>query len=129
MLYAVADISPVFRVMYYKMIGNTVSDQNARGKLWEDLVGMYLYKIVNGKPEFSLVYDSAQGGADFIFKTPGNSVVIEVGVGNKDFRQVKKTLDKVGTGYGTIISEKGDKLEYREYINAVKVPKKFFILL
>lgn len=117
--------SPVFRAMYYKMIGNTVSDQNARGKLWEDLVGMYLYKIVNGKPEFSLVYDSAQGGADFIFKTPGNSVVIEVGVGNKDFRQVKKTLDKVGTGYGTIISEKGDKLEYREDINAVKVPKSF----
>lgn len=120
--------SPAFRAMYYKMIGNTVSDQDARGNLWEDLVGMYLYKIADNNPGFSLVYDSAQGGADFIFKTPGNSVVIEVGVGDKDFRQVKKTMDKVGADYGIIISEKANKLEYREDINAVKIPKKFFIL-
>lgn len=121
--------SPAFRAMYYKMIGNTISEQDARGKLLEDLVGMYLYKFANSKPVFSLVYDGAKGGADFIIKTPQNTVAIETGVGDKDFRQVKKTAEKVKADYGIIFSERAERLEYREDVNAIKVPRKFFVLL
>lgn len=121
--------SPAFRSMYYKMIGNSVSEENARGKLLEDLVGMYLYKIANNQSGFSLIYDSAQGGADFVFKSPRNSVVIEVGVNKKEYRQVMKTAEKVGASYSIIVSEKIYQIEYNKEANAIKLPLKYFILI
>jgi len=51
--------SPAFRSMYYHMIGNIVSAENASGKLLEDTVD-YLKRFLNGKANASLTYDSAQ---------------------------------------------------------------------
>jgi len=121
--------SPAFRAMYYKMIGNTISEENARGKLLEDLIGMYLYRFIDGYSEFSLVYDSAQGGADFIFKSHNNIIVIEVGVNKKESRQIVKTAEKIKANYGIVISEKNNQLEYDKEINVVRVPLKYFILI
>jgi predicted AAA+ superfamily ATPase len=121
--------SPAFRAMYYKMIGNTISEENARGKLLEDLVGMYLYRFVDNQPGFSLIYDSAQGGADFIFKAFNSIVAIEVGVNKKEYRQVIKTAEKIKANYSIIISEKINFLEYNEEANAIKIPLKYFMLI
>jgi len=121
--------SPAFRAMYYKMIGNTISEENARGKLLEDLVGMYLYRFVDSRPGFSLIYDSAQGGADFIFKAVKSIVAIEVGVNKKEYRQVVKTAEKIKANYSIIISEKINSVEFNEEANAIKIPLKYFILI
>ena len=72
--------SPAFRSMYYKTIGNTITEQNARGKLLEDLVGMYLYRLFNKKPGFSLNYDAEKGGADFVVGVGNKRIAIEVGI-------------------------------------------------
>jgi len=121
--------SPAFRAMYYKMIGNTISAEDARGRLLEDLVGMYLYRFIDNRSEFSIAYDSAQGGADFILKGLNNILAIEVGVNKKEYRQVMKTAQKVGADFSIVISEKSDELEYVEDINAIKLPLKYFILI
>jgi hypothetical protein len=121
--------SPAFRAMYYKTIGSTITDQNARGKLLEDLVGMYLYRLCDKKPVFSLTYDSAKGGADFIVKVGENRIVIEVGSNKKEYKQVIQTAQKVKAKYGIIISEQCDELQFNQEANALKIPLKYFLLV
>lgn len=121
--------SPAFRAMYYKAMGSIISDQNARGKLLEDLIGMYLYRLCDKQPVFSLTYDSAKGGADFILKVGENKIVIEVGSNKKEYRQVAQTSKKVKANYGIIVSEQGDELQFNREINALKIPLKYFLLV
>ncbi|MFA5855662.1 MAG: AAA family ATPase [Candidatus Gracilibacteria bacterium] len=118
--------SPAFRAMYYKMIGNIISPENAKGRLLEDLVGMYLHRILSKNFGGSLTYDSAQGGADFILGMGKRRIVIEVGSGQKDYRQVIATAKRVSASYGLVISE--DALAYEKEFDAVKVPLKMFLL-
>ncbi|MEI6650186.1 MAG: AAA family ATPase [Candidatus Moraniibacteriota bacterium] len=121
--------SPAFRAMYYKTIGSVITDQNARGKLLEDLVGMYLYRLCDKQPAFSLTYDSAKGGADFIVKAGERKIVIEVGSNKKEYGQVTQTADKVKANYGIVISEQGSELQYNKELNALKIPLKYFLLV
>ena len=120
--------SPAFRAMYYKTIGNSITEQNSRGKLLEDLVGMYLYRLFDKKPAFSLNYDGAKGGADFIVGVGDKRIVIEVGSNKIEYKQVVQTAKKVKAIYSIIISAKADVLEYNEEGNAVKIPLKYFLL-
>ena len=120
--------SPAFRAMYYKTIGNTITEQNARGKLLEDLVGMYLYRLFDKKPGFSFNYDAEKGGADFVIGVGDKRMVIEVGSNKTTYKQVIQTMKKVNAIYGIIISEKVDALEYNEEENAVKIPLNYFLL-
>lgn len=119
--------SPAFRAMYYKMIGNTISRENAQGKLTEDLIGMYLNRILYKHPGMSLTYDSAAGGADFILGAGNQRIVIEVGAGKKDYRQVIATAKKVQSNYNLIVCN--ESLAYDEKLNAVKVPLRLFLLI
>ncbi len=121
--------SPAFRAMYYKTIGNTISGQNARGKILEDLVGMYFYRLCDKKPSFSITYDSAKGGADFIIITEGKKIAVEVGANKKEYKQIVQTAKKINSSYGIIISEQAEVLEYNEEANAVKIPLKYFLLM
>ena len=115
--------------MYYKTIGNIITDQNARGKLLEDLAGMYLYRLCDKKPIFSLTYDSAKGGADFIVSVGENKIVVEIGVNKKEYKQVAQTAKKVKAVYSIIISEGVNVLEYNPEANALKIPLKYFLLM
>jgi predicted AAA+ superfamily ATPase len=119
--------SPAFRSMYYKTIGNTISMQDNRGRLLEDLIGMYLYRLCDKKTLYSLAYDSAKGGADFIFFIGENKIVIEVGVNKKECRQVLQTAEKVKALYGIVISDRLENLELEG--NIVKIPLKYFVLI
>jgi len=121
--------SPALRAMYYKTEGNSISEENARGKLLEDLVGMYLYRLRNKNNLFSITYDSAKGGADFIVTTSNNKIVIEVGSNKKTYQQVVQTMKKVNAKCGIILSEKLEELEYNQEFNIVKIPLKYFILI
>lgn len=118
--------SPAFRSMYYSMIGNIVSADNARGKLLEDAIGMYLKRLLEKRMGASLTYDSAQGGADFIVSYAGKRIIIEVGSGKKDYRQLLNTASKIKVDYGLIVCN--DDLEYLEEADALKIPLKYFFL-
>lgn len=119
--------SPAFRAMYYKVIGSIISDDNAKGKLYEDLVGMYLTRVLETLPATSLTYDGEQGGADFIINIASKKkIVIEVGAGSKGYRQVIQTSKKVKADYGLVLSS--DSLDYSEEYNAVKIPHRIFLL-
>ncbi len=119
--------SPAFRSMYFRMIGNMISKADARGKLLEDLVGMFLCRVIDRFGDPSLAYDSAKGGADFILRNGDRKIVLEIGSGSKDYRQVAATQEKTSARYGLVISK--DNLQYSEEKNAVKIPLRYFILI
>lgn len=119
--------SPAFRAMYYKLVGNTISPENAKGKLCEDLVSMYLLRTFHKNPAKSLTFDGEAGGADFVLGVGAKKIVIEVSAGsNKGYRQVIQTAKKVNADYSLVISD--EELGYSEEHNAVKVPLRLFLL-
>ncbi|TRZ47791.1 MAG: ATP-binding protein [Dehalococcoidia bacterium] len=119
--------SPAFRSMYYNLIGNTISKENAKGKLVEDTVAMYISRKLYKMPNTSITYDSMEGGADFIVKIGNKKIIIEVGAGNKDWKQVVKTASRVKVSHSLVICN--NDLEYSEFNNAVKIPFKYFLLI
>jgi len=121
--------APAFRAMYFHLRGSVLSPEEARGKLLEDIVGMYLNRILYKKREAHLNYDAEKGGADFIVGIGSNDIVIEVGVNKKTIKQVINTMKKTQSVFGIIISEKQDILEIDKNYNIVKIPFKYFVLM
>ncbi len=120
--------SSAFRAMYFNFIGNTRTEENYKGKLLEDVVALYLRRLFNNKPDTSITYDSASGGADFIVRRGKSSLVIEVGYGSKSFSQIENTMRKGGVTpeYGILISS--SPLAVDSTKNIVSIPLEFFLL-
>lgn len=108
------------------MVGNIIANENYRGKLLEDVVGMYLNRTLYKKINVSLTYDSAQGGADFIVGWERQRVIIEVGSGDKGARQIKNTMAKAKAKakYGFTVSNNSLNLIHDEDI--LQVPFEYF---
>lgn len=98
--------SPVMRAAIQYLNGYVGDERPGEGHLLEDLVGLYLYKRNNARMLGDLYYDSTSGGADFIVRTGFNeSVVMEVGRGDKGSNQVDTTMSRVSNAkYGLTIS-------------------------
>lgn len=119
--------APAFRAIYYRLFSNIISNENAKGKITEDLVAMYFYKIFERTKGGSLTYDSSQGGADFILTLGNRRIVMEVGSGSKGYKQVIQTMKKIDPDYGLIVSD--DPLEWNREANTVKIPLRMFLLM
>ena len=72
-------------------------------------------------------YYVTERGADFIISIANKKIVVKVGAGKKDYKQIVKTSKKVKPKYSLIVSN--DELEYSEELNAVKIPFKYFLLI
>lgn len=121
--------SPAFRAMYYKMIGNTISLEQARGKFLEDLVGMYFHRVAYKNPTWALTYDSAKGGSDFIVTIGKEKIAVEVGVQKKTYKQVRQTGDKIRSKYNLVISERAEAVKLDTSSCSVRIPLRIFLLI
>lgn len=121
--------SSAYRAMYYNLIGSVEQYDNYKGKLLEDIVGMYLTKAFANNIGVSLSYDGRAGGADFILsiKPRGEKIVLEVGTGKKDTRQAVYTLKHVKGKYGLIISPSQLTLDIEN--DCVVIPIEYFFVL
>lgn len=120
-------ISPAYRAMFFNLIGSTFSYNDYKGQLLEDTVGLYLYRLLGLRFGTSLTYDSAQGGADFIISFDKKNIVIEIGYGEKDFRQVEATMRRINAYFGFSISP--TRLRYIEERNVLALPLSYFLLM
>ncbi len=121
--------SSAYRAMYYNLIGSVEQYDNYKGRLLEDIVGMYLSKAFANNIGVSLSYDGREGGADFILsiKSRGEKIVLEVGTGKKGTRQAVSTLKRVKGKYGLIISP--SELSLHREDDCVVLPLEYFLLL
>ncbi|NUM32952.1 MAG: ATP-binding protein [Candidatus Brocadiae bacterium] len=119
--------SSAFRAMEYGFIANIAQIDIQKGKLLEDIVGLYLMRLLKDQPEYSLTYDSGKGGADFIVGFQSSKIVIEVGYGKKGIKQAILTAEKVEPKYSLVVAEGNLKMDKEKKI--VYVPLEYFLLL
>jgi len=101
--------------------------QGIEGKKLEDYFALIFEKDLKKKLAYSLSYDIAEGGADFILTLNDRSnIVIEVGFNKEETKQIEFTMKKVKSRYGLVFGS-----EKLELINnsIVKVPLKFLMLI
>lgn len=107
-----------------------VAKSELRGRLLEDVVGMYLKRmfLTNSTPAV-VEYDYSPGGADFIVSSTGlkeDSIPLEVGSGRKTARQAIQTLDMLNGKYGVVVSDV--PLHIEDSNRVVFVPFNYFLL-
>jgi hypothetical protein len=88
---------------------------------------MYLTRYLSPKLNTSLSYDSGEGGADFIVGFNDEQIIIEVGSGEKSYRQIIQTAKKVKSKYNLVVAK--DALNYEAEHHAVKIPFEWFLLI
>ncbi|MDE2590003.1 MAG: ATP-binding protein, partial [Patescibacteria group bacterium] len=118
--------SPAYRSMFFNLIGSTFTYDNYKGQLLEDAVGLYLYRLLGLRFGTSLTYDSSEGGADFIISAEDKKIVLEVGYGEKDFKQIDSTLQRIHGTMGFSVSP--SRLINNEEKNTVSIPLSYFLL-
>ncbi len=104
-------------------------DRNFLGVLTENLVASQFFKMKETMhiPR-GIFYDSQKGGVDFLLENIDGTVIpVEVGVGNKNPKQVKKAMDKYKSGYGVLISNATMKTTKKK--NVIYIPLNTFSLL
>ena len=122
-------MSPAIRMSLLSITGLDQTFLARRGKLLEDIAGLHFYREFVA-PGFGRVsYDSAEAGADFILQISNKKqIAIEIGLGNKELRQVKNTMTKISCDYGLIFCASNSVVVSRED-NIVKVPLEYFLLM
>lgn len=98
-----------------------------KGKLLEDYMALVFAKELYGKAK--VFYDYGKGGADFVVRFSDNSeIVMEVGFGKNETRQVENTMKKTAgrAKYGLVIGS--DNLELANN-TIVKIPLDYFLLM
>jgi len=122
-------MSSAIRSTFLSVAGNEQIFLQQRGRLMEDIAGMTLYREYVSKGLSSLTYDSSQGAADFILTIANKQVLpIEIGMGEKEAKQVIGTMKKIKTSkYGIIIANNDLVLIKSE--NIIKVPIEYFLLI
>lgn len=121
-------MSPAIRMSFFYFTGNEHTYLTRQGKLLEDSVGAHLYTEFMLKGDGIIRYDSAQGGADFIIQI-GNAkkIVVEVGLGYKDKKQVINTMHKIPSNYGIIFSN--TELLYDKEKQIISIPLDYYFLM
>lgn len=118
--------SPAFRFTLLESKDSISAFNTFKGKLLEDVVGLYLQRILSDYANTSITYDPAQAGADFIIRIGDKKIVIEAGYGKKSRIQALFTLKRVQGDYGIVISQNQEPSVHN---NILKLPLEYFLLL
>lgn len=121
-------MSPAIRMSFFYFSGNEGTYLTRQGKLLEDSIGVHLYREFIVRGAGVIRYDSAQGGADFVLQI-GNvrKIVIEVGFGNKDKKQVMATMKKIKSEYGILFSSTPLAFDATEKV--INIPLDYYFLM
>ncbi len=119
-------LSSAYRNMFYNNIGSNLTYDKSKGKLLEDIVGLYLFKNLDMKLGTSINYDITEAGADFIIRLNDKIIIMEVGYGDKGFKQVQNTMKRIKSSYGISVSKAN--LILNDNKDSVLVPLKYFLL-
>jgi predicted AAA+ superfamily ATPase len=114
------------RAALLHIIDSRSIDIQHRGKLLEDVVGMYIYRHCRDSIGWTLGYDTDKGGADFVIDGKERRLVIETGWNKRTHQQVVRTLENVHGTYGIVVTN-SCTLGVRD--NVLFVPFEYFFLL
>jgi len=121
-------MAPSVRAALLWQVGELDSREETSGKLLEDAVAMYLFRLLKMHELLGFDFDATEGGADFIVTARDKSrVVLEVGFGDKGFRQIEKSMERSDSKYGVLVSDRRPSASSDRRI--VSVPRDWFLLM
>jgi hypothetical protein len=120
-------MSPTYRMSLLNITGDRSTYLTRQGKLMEDVVSAYLFRDFVSPGQGSISYDPSRGGADFILEIDNiKKIIIEVGRGDKNNKQIHKTSERIKSDYGIIISYTNNAIEVKD--NILKIPFNVFLI-
>ncbi|MFA5188292.1 MAG: AAA family ATPase [Patescibacteria group bacterium] len=121
-------MTPAIRMTFFYFTGQENTYLTRQGKLLEDSIGSHLYREFILRKDGAIRYDSAQGGADFILQILNKKqIIIEVGIGAKDKRQIISSMKKIKSDYGLIFS--ASELSADPALNILSIPLDYYFLM
>jgi len=121
-------MSPAIRMSFFYITGQESTWLTRQGRLLEDSVGSHLYREFGLRGEGLIRYDSAQGGVDFILQIANSrQILIEVGLGTKDAKQIVNSMKKIKSDYNIIFSS--SELKLNSQLRTVFVPLDYYFLM
>jgi predicted AAA+ superfamily ATPase len=121
-------MSSAIRMAFFYITGLESTYFTRQGKLLEDSIGAHLYREFILKGQGAMRYDSAKGGADFILQIQNNrQIIIEVGMGDKNLKQIVQSMKKIHSNYNLIFSQA--KLRLDPKTRTVFIPLDFYFLM
>lgn len=121
-------MSPAIRMSFFYFTGQESTYLTRQGKLLEDSIGSHLYREFIIRGQGAIRYDNEQGGADFILQILNNKqIIIEVGMGDKDKKQIINSMKKINSDYNVIFSNSG--LAIDKEFKIVSVPLEYYFLM
>jgi predicted AAA+ superfamily ATPase len=121
-------MSSAVRMSFFYFTGMENTYLVRQGKLLEDSVGLHLYQEFLIKGLGAIRYDSEEGGADFILQIANNKqILMEVGLGNKDKKQIIQSSKKISSHYNIIFSNTPLALDSDH--NIIFVPLDYYFLM
>ena len=121
-------MSPAIRMSFFYFTGQESTYITRQGKLLEDSIGSHLYREFIIRGQGAIRYDSEQGGADFVLQILNNKqIIIEVGMGDKDKKQIINSMKKINSDYNLIFS--GSGLQIDKESKTVSVPLEYYFLM
>jgi predicted AAA+ superfamily ATPase len=114
------------RAALLHLIDSRSIDIQHKGKLLEDVVGMYLYRHFKNSIGWTMSYDAGKNGADFIVEG-SKRIVVETGWNKRTHQQVVNTMERVsGATYGIVVT---NSCTLGVQDNVLFVPFDYFFLL
>ncbi|MDR1721953.1 MAG: DUF4143 domain-containing protein [Methanobrevibacter sp.] len=123
-------LSPSIKSSLTKYLSSYGTDhQKFLGTLAETFVGSCFFRLQESyELSTRIFYPTEKGGVDFLLTTPDEKIIpIEVGIGKKDKKQLKKAINKYNCDYGIIISNETPLIRKEEDI--IYLPLTSFSLL
>ena len=109
---------------------SSMKKEDYEGILLENLVASSLFNLMNDENyfKFDVFFESGKNTVDFLIKKGfENPIPVEVGLGEKTKKQIKRAINKYKSDYGIIISNTTRKIEKDD--NVIYIPIKTFSLL
>ena len=96
--------------------------------LVENQVASSLHKLSSQRPEsLGLFYDGEKKGVDFLVKHMDRKIPVEVGIGKKTKSQLTRAMNRYGSDYGILVSNRTSGIEFKR--NILYVPVMTFALI
>lgn len=109
---------------------SSMKKEDYEGILLENLVASSLFNVKNNENyfEFDIFFELGKNTVDFLIKKGfENPIPIEVGLGDKNKRQIKKAINKYKSDYGIIISNTTKTIKKDD--DVIYIPIKTFSLM
>lgn len=121
-------MSPALRSGLLGVSGIENTYLSRKGKYLEDIAGLHFYREFVAPKIGTLTHDPNKNSADFILQIANRKqLAIEVGLGQKGYDQVRKTMDNFKMDFGIIVCT--TELMFSKEDNILKLPLDYFLLM